>query len=308
MSRLLRADGYLLARPDGDAWHAEWCVAKAQGRQGLRFGEAAGALLRPTAERAESNSYFDALEAAGVEEGYSSLDLAYFHLREFLPPAGEPLDLAAGGPLNLPRLERLLGVLQALGHRPRHVLPRALLAACELPDGRHRILELSRTCMCSSTLEVQADAVRLEASEMILDFGFYHIFAAWMELAAEAFATQRRFDIHRNLASNQEQLFAQLRRAFEQPSPAVALELDACQVELDADAFRIRWPERLTENGAELRLLPPLGLPLPPNVSEVPHCTDPMPEAYARLAAELPQTESPARLTMVGKSHGQASP
>ncbi len=308
MSRLLRVDGYLLARPDGDAWHSEWCIAKTQGRQGFRFGEAAGALLRPTAERAENNSYFDTLEAVGAEDGCSNLDLAYFQLQEFMPSSGEPLDLAASGMLDLPRLERLLGVLQALGHQPRHILPRALLAARELPEGRYRMLELSRTCTCASTLEVQADAVRLEAGEMIRDFGFYHIFAEWMELAAEAFATQRRFDIHRNLVSNREQLFAQLRQAFRRPSPTVGLELDSCQVALDAEAFRIHWPEQLAENGAELRLLSPLDLPLPPDASDIPCCPDPMPDAYARVAEELPPTESPEHLMMIGNLHGQASP
>lgn len=308
MSGLLRVDGYLLARPDGEAWHAEWCIAKRQGRQGLRFGEAVGALLRPTADRTENNSYFDTLEAAGAEEGYSNLDLAYFQLQEFLPASGEPLDLAASGALSLPCLERLLGALQALGHRPRHILPRALMAACGLPEGRYRVAELSRTCTCLSTLEVHAGAVRLEASETVRDFGFYHVFAAWMELAAEAFATQRRFDIHRNLAANREQLFAQLRRAFDRPSPTVALELDACQVALDTEAFRIRWPERLAEHGAELRLLPPLALPLPPSAAEIPHCPDPMPETYARLVAALPPAESPQRLTMIEQAHGQASP
>ncbi len=303
MSRLLRVDGYLLAQPDANVWHAQWCAARRRASDSWSFGETPGSLFIPKAGREENNVYFEALAPSKSESGVADLDLAYLQLEEFLPAADEPLDLVVSGAFDPVRLEYLLGVLEALAHQPRHVLPRALLAACELPDGRYGILELGRERTLTTIVSVQSGRAKIEATSDYSGFGFYHIFSQWMELAAEAFAAQCRFDMHHNLPRNQEALFTQFRQAFATPhSKVIQLELESRKISLDVDALRIPWPEAILEKDLEYRFLPPLAqaLSLPAQAAGFPNCPDVSPQAYAQVIAHLPKDEAAHRLVMVG--------
>ena len=290
MSPLLRLDSYALAQSDGTGWRSDWCVTRRDGKGGRQFGEEAGELLQPKRSRDENNEYFEAPDAAG-EQGPSSADLAYLHLREFLAKGEGPIDLLVSGGIDRAWLECLLGILEALAHRPRGIVPTALLAARDLAPGRYGIIELGRNRSWISIVEAGPDHVRLESvRDYCRDFGFYQVFTQWLERAAEAFATQHRFDVHRNPAANRERLFGQMRQAFAGPPGPVQLSLESRSVTLPQEVFQARWPKpALDEEGLDLRWLTSLSLPLPEQSLNFPCCAEPAPQIPFDLASALPQ-------------------
>ena len=313
MNPMLRIDGHLLARGQGERWEAEWCAAhRLEGRKRWQFGS--GSLLVGKHDGNENNSYFESLEAYEIGSGGSDLDMAYWHLQQFLPVSkGASLDLLVSGILNQACLERLMGVLSALGHRPRRVLPHALLAAWHevrrqgtQTAGTYRLIELGRS---RSSISM----VRLDANELVLvpsqareyKFGFQHIFSQWLEQAAQEFATRRRFDIHRNLVANRERLFLQMRRAsYGEESQSVPLELDSYVVALDVDSLAINWPEDMLEaDRGECWLVPPLVQELalyPPSVSftgKVSPCPEVPIDVVRQVFEEVPEGEGPELIT-----------
>lgn len=295
MSQLLRVDSYALAQHDGAGWQAEWCTARQNAKDSWQFGEEAGDLLQPKHTGSENNEYLETPEP-GESRSPSHTDLAYFQLRAFLPEGGGSIDLSVSGGLGRPRLEALLGVLQALGYSPRGVFPTALLATRGLPPGRHGILELGRSRSWVSIVDVQPGRAKLESVREYGDYGFYHLFTQWMENVAEAFATQHRFDLHRNLAANRERLFGQMRRAFSGKPEPIQLTLDSRTVTLDESVFQADWPKPAFDTaGLELLLLPPLTqvLPLPRHRLGLPCCSTPEPQAYVDLAATLQEDGQP---------------
>ena len=291
MSLLLRIDSYALARPDGDGWHGEWCLAHRDSKGNWRFGGAADERLQPRRTDDENNEYLEAPETGGGGDT-SDLDLAYLQLREFLQGGKGAIDLSVSGGIGRERLESLLGVLEALGCAPRNIFPTALLAARDLEPGRYGIIELGRSRSWISAIDVQAEQVRLESVREYGNFGFYRLFTQWVESAAEAFAAQHRFDIHRNLAANRGQLFEQMCQGFAGKSGQVRLSLDSRDVTLDEEAFQARWPQSsLDTEGLELRMLPPLPgvLPLPEQRLGFPACANPAPQAAAGFDDAAPE-------------------
>ena len=291
MSLLLRTDGYALAQPGSPDWRAEWCSARRVSRDNWRFGKDSSERLQRRHDDDENNEYLEALEP-GEGQGTSNLDLAYMQLREFLPEGEGPIDLLVSGGIDRLRLEYLLGVLEALGYAPRNIFPTALLPARNLEPGRYGIIELGRSRSWISMVDVQPGQARLESVREYGDFGFYHLFTQWVENAAEAFAAQHRFDIHRNLATNRGQLFEQMCRGFAGKSGQIRLNLDSRLVILDEKVFRARWPKpALDTEGLELLLLPPLPqvLPLPEQGLGLPLCANPTPQAVSDLDATAPE-------------------
>ena len=291
MTQLLRIDSYALTQPNGAEWQTEWCIAHHDAKAGWQFGGEAGEQLQPKHTGSENNEYLEAPEPeAGRSPSY--IDLAYFQLQGFLSEGGGPVDLSVSGGIGQSRIESLLGVLEALGYTPRSVFPTALLAARDLSPGRYGIIELGRSRSWISTIDIQPGRARLESVREYGDFGFYHLFVQWIENVAEAFATQHRFDIHRNLAANREQLFGQMRRAFAEKPEQIQLSLDSRLVTLDERIFQARWPKPALETEElELLLLPPLtqALPLPEQGLGLPCCNNPTPQIYPDLAATLPE-------------------
>ena len=279
MAGPLRLDGYLLARPEGDGWREQWCAA-ARGSDGAwRFDDPAAALLPARDTDAERNRYFESLGPDGA--GRDALDLACRQLEEFLPPPDGALDLVVAAGFADAQLECLLGALAALGHAPRHLLPRALAAAAALPPGRHRLLELGRDRSFVATAEVEPGRARLTDAEECPNFGLCALFGQWLEAAAAAFAERHRYDLHRNLSASRRELYAQLRAAFALPdAEIVTLECAGHAVELEAAAFAAELPARLA-GGGDLALLPPLpsALPLPAGLFGIPAVADPAPGA-----------------------------
>ena len=293
MSQLLRVDSYALARADGTEWRTEWCVAHHDAAGDWQFGKEAGELLRPKRSADENNEYLEAPNTA-ENRNTSDLDLTYLQLRQFLPKGEESIDLSVSGGIDQPQLEGLLGILETLGYTPRSVFPTALMAARGLAPGRYGTIELGRNHSWISTVDVQPDQVRLESVRKYGNFGFYQIFTQWMENVAEAFAAQHRFDVHRNLAANREQLFGQMRKAFADQPGQMQFSLDSRLVTLDEEMLQTRWPKPAFDTeGLELRLLPPLtqALPLPEQRLGLPCCANPDPQAYSGLAATLPEDD-----------------
>ena len=288
MSPLLRIDSYALALTEGTAWQTQWCVARREAGQ-WRFGEAASELLQPKRTANENNEYLENPAATG-NGAASDLDLAYFHLKQFLPEGGSNINLSVSAGIGQTQLESLLGVLQALDFQPRAILPTALTVARDLGSGKHGLIELGRNRSWLSVVDVQSDQVRLESTREYANFGFSQLFTRWVETAAEVFAAQHRFDVHRNFTEKRELLFAQMRQAFADGGKRISLALDGRDVTLGTEDFQTRMPNPGFDTGElDLCLLPPLAqtLPLPEARVQPSCCTTPAPDACAALAQSL---------------------
>ena len=293
MAGPLRLDGYLLARPEADGWREQWCAAARTPSGTWRFDDPTVALLPARDTDAERNRYFETLGTGGT--GRAALDLAFRQLEGFLPPPDDALDLVVAAGFADAQLECLLGVLEALGHAPRHLLPRALAAATALPDGRHRLLELDRDRSFVSTVEVGPERMRLVGEEPCTDLGLCALFGQWLEAAAAAFAERHRYDLHRNLNASRRELYAQLRAAFAIPDlETVTLECAGHAVELEATAFAAELPARLVGDDG-LLLLPPLpsALPLPAGLFGLEALADPAPDTCRAPLERLPAGDAP---------------
>ncbi len=314
MNPLLRIDGYLLAHAQGERWEAEWCAAhRLEGRKRWQFGS--GSLLPVKHDGNENNSYFERLEAYDIGSGGSDLDMAYWHLQQFSSATNDAsLDLLVSATLNQARLERLMGVLSALGHRPRRVLPHALLAAWQEArrrsagaGGTYQLIELGRSHCSISTVRVDANEVVLSSPHAReYEFGFQQIFSQWMEQAAQEFAARQRFDIHRNLVANRERLFLQMRRAsYDEDAQSESLELDSHVIALDLESFAINWPADMLEADAdhcwlvrpltqELALYPP-GVSYQGKVSCL--CPEGSVDAVRQALESVPEGDGPELIT-----------
>ena len=293
MAGPLRLDRYLLARPEADGWREQWCAAARTPSGAWRFDDPTAALLPARATDAERNRYFETLGPDGA--GRAALDLACRQLEEFLPAPDGALDLVIAAGHSDAQLECLLGVLETLGHAPRHLLPRALAAAAVLPPGRHRLLELGLDRSFVSTVEVGPERTRLAGEEPYAELGLCTLLGQWLEAAAAAFAAHHRYDLHRNLDASRRELYAQLRAAFAVPDPAaVTLKCAGHTVELEAAAFAAELPARPTGAG-DLKLLPPLpsALPLPAGLFGLAALEDPAPAACRALLARLEAGDAP---------------
>ena len=286
MTPLLRIDSYALACTEGATWQTQWCAARREAEQ-WRFGEATAELLQPKRTASENNEYLENPTTTGT---VSDLDLAYFHLQQCLPDGGRDINLSVSAGIGSTQLESLLGVLQALGFQPQAVLPTALAVARDLASGKHGLIELGRNRSWLSTVEVQSGQARLESVREYAGFGFSQLFTRWVEMAAEAFASRHRFDVHRNFTEKREQLFAQMRQAFAAGGDRVDLTLDGHDVTLGTDEFQARLPTPDFDT-AELTLwlLPPLTqtLPLPGTRLQPACCANPAPDTCAALAQDL---------------------
>ena len=293
MAGPLRLDRYLLARPAADGWRAQWCAAARTPSGAWRFDDPTAALLPARDTDAGRNRYFETLGPDGA--GRAALDLAARQLEEFLPAPDGALDLVIAAGHSDAQLECLLGVLKALGHAPRHLLPRALAAAAALPPGRHRLLELGLDRSFVSTVEVGPERTRLAGEEPYAELGLCALFGQWLEAAAAAFAARLRYNLHRNLNASRRELYAQLRTAFAVPDPeSISLECAGHAVELEAAEFAAELPARLT-GGDDLRLLPPLpsALPLPAGLFGLAALEDPAPAACRALLGRLEAGDAP---------------
>ena len=283
MTPLLRIDTYALAFAENTEWQTQWCAARREGPQ-WQFGEAAGELLQPKRTPDENNEYLENQDTA------SDRDLAYLQLQQLLPPGVSDLNLTVCAGLEQPRISSLLGILDALNCRTRAVFPAALVAARQLEAGTYGLIELGRNRSWMSVVEVHTDQARMQSMREYAGSGFSQLFTRWVEMAAEAFAAQHRFDVHRNFAKKRGTLFAQMRQAFAHDNDRLSLTLDGRNVTLDMEEFRTSLPAPTCDTaGLTLRLLPPLSqtLPLPEKWLQPSCCPEPDAGAYIAMGHNL---------------------
>lgn len=182
----------------------------------VRFGADALQVSR-IHPRQTNQQYFTRLNADPLpvpgKRARNHADLAYLHLTTFKPlidaEGGEVL-LAVPGILSPDQLGVLLGVLHEVGIRVGGFVDAAVAALSlvdELPDqARHLDIMMQRAVV--TTVDSGRDVTKAGCQE-VLDCGLNRLLDAWINVIADRFVRETRFDPLHSAATEQ-QLFNQL--------------------------------------------------------------------------------------------------
>jgi hypothetical protein len=196
--------------------HRAPAAAVVLGRE-LHFGEDALKLSR-IHPRQTHLQYFSRLNGDPLpvpgERARNHADLVYLHLQQFKPlieAAGGKVLLAVPGVLSGDQLGVLLGVLQEVGIGVHGFVDSAVAAVClqEAPAQAY-FLDVMMQRSVVTTLGIDGD-VRRAAVQEIQDCGLSRLLEGWLNVIADRFVRETRFDpLH--AAASEQQLFDQLYR------------------------------------------------------------------------------------------------
>ena len=288
----LSLEGPQLALGAGDDWERQWCAAEQRDNGSWDLGNATTALLPPEREARRDNRYSENLEAGPK---FSALELFCLQAGEMIGFGGDEIDLVVGAYLDDAMLARVLGVLEALGHRPRFLLPRALLAARGQPRGVVRILEMGRDRSFVSTVSVCEDRVRLDRTDAVASASLCGLLEEWLARVTAAFAEQHRFNILHNLGENRRHLYTQLCADGTSGARDMELECGGYRIRLPAEDWSLPLPSWLAGDARPMLLPLPDPLPFSPESLGLDSCATPLPSDLEEVAAQLETGEAARR-------------
>ena len=216
----------------GNRLYSEPAVALIQNKN-ILFGDAALRRARIHPQQA-NQQYLARLNADPLPHptnlAANHADLVYLHLKELTAMADELL-LAVPGIMSSDQLGVLLGIAQEAGVNVCGFVDTAVASAgtCALAPVTHHVeLHLHRACV--STLKVNEQIQRVSAEE-IPESGFANLLDAWVNVIADRFVRDTRFDpLH--AAESEQQLYDQVYEwvlgpgSSMQPTPAAEIAID----------------------------------------------------------------------------------
>ncbi len=178
----------------------------------LLFGEPAVRLARIHPQQANQH-YFNRMNAdplpQPIRKAANHADLVYLHLMELAEQNPDDTILAVPGTLTGDQLGVLLGICQEAGINVSGFVNAAVasIATTPTPD-RVTYLDVFLQHMLLSELSIN-DEIRHERSLEVRDCGFTNLVDGWMNLIADRFVQETRFDPLHTAASEQ-QLYNQV--------------------------------------------------------------------------------------------------
>ncbi len=178
----------------------------------MLFGEAALRQFRLFPRQA-NHQYFAKLNADPLSEpvkrAANHADLVYLHLKELAQVSSDDLVLAVPGTLNGDQLGVLLGICQEAGYNVRGFVDSAVAAVASESSPRQLFhLDVHLQHFVVTELNVDGDVVRGNAEE-IRDCGISNLVNGWVNLIADRFVSETRFDpLH--TADSEQQLYNQV--------------------------------------------------------------------------------------------------
>lgn len=178
----------------------------------LIFGERAVRLARIHPQQA-NQQYFNRMNAdplpLPIRKAANHADLVYLHLKELAGHITDDTVLAVPGTLNGDQLGILLGICQEAGINVSGFVNAAVASITTTPTPEQVIyLDIFLQHMLLSEIRIN-DEVRHERSFEVRDCGFTNLIDSWMNLIADRFVQETRFDPLHTAASEQ-QLYNQV--------------------------------------------------------------------------------------------------
>ncbi|MEZ5560789.1 MAG: hypothetical protein R3E86_19865 [Pseudomonadales bacterium] len=198
----------------------------------LVFGERARHLSR-THPRQTNQQYLSRLNADPlpftVAQAHNHADLVYLHLRELTPLIDEPVLIAVPGVVSPEQLGVLLGILEELGVEVCGFVDTAAAAvSAVVGSATERAGAAADACFLDVLLQ-RAVVTRLNLSEEIArassqeiaDCGLAKLLDAWINVIADRFISETRFDpLH--AAATEQQLYDQVYDWIDDPDGGAA--------------------------------------------------------------------------------------
>jgi hypothetical protein len=178
----------------------------------LIFGERAVRLARIHPQQA-NQQYFNRMNGdplpQPIRKAANHADLVYLHLKELAEKTAEDTVLAVPGTLNGDQLGVLLGICQEAGIEVSGFVNSAVASLTTTPTPEQvTYLDVYLQHMLLSEVRID-DEVRHERSFEVRDCGFTNLVDGWMNLVADRFVQETRFDPLHTAASEQ-QLYNQV--------------------------------------------------------------------------------------------------
>ncbi len=178
----------------------------------LLFGEPAVRLARIHPQQA-NQQYFNRMNGdplpQPIRKAANHADLVYLHLKELAEKAADDTVLAVPGTLNGDQLGVLLGICHEAGIEVSGFVNAAVASVATSATAEQvTYLDVFLQHMLLSELRIN-DEVRHERSLEVRDCGFTNLVDGWMNLIADRFVQETRFDPLHTAASEQ-QLYNQV--------------------------------------------------------------------------------------------------
>jgi len=178
----------------------------------LLFGEQAVRLARIHPQQANQH-YFNRMNAdplpQPIRKAANHADLVYLHLKTFAEENTDDTVLAVPGTLNGDQLGVLLGICQEAGIDVSGFVNAAVASIATTATAEQvTYLDVFLQHMLLSELKIN-DEIRHERSFEVRDCGFTNLLDSWMNLIADRFVQETRFDPLHTAASEQ-QLYNQV--------------------------------------------------------------------------------------------------
>ena len=219
----------------------------------LLFGEPAVRLARIHPQQA-NQQYFNRMNGdplpQPIQKAANHADLVYLHLKELAERNGEDTVLAVPGTLNGDQLGVLLGICHEAGVEVSGFVNAAVASLTTTATSEQlTYLDVFLQHMLLSELKVN-DEVRHERSFEVRDCGFANLVDGWMNLIADRFVQETRFDPLHTAASEQ-QLYNQV---YEWVLGAHVRSEVAFQVTHNEQQRRVEVPRSQLEQKASQRI------------------------------------------------------
>ena len=181
-------------------------------------------------------------------------DLAYHHLKAILAQVGRPSDAVIGVPghYNQGQLALLLGIAEACGLKISGLVDSnvAAVAGCA-PPGHYTVADIHQHHVTLAAVDVGEHA-RRTAVDTIDQSGLTRIYEACVDLIADAFLEQSRFDpLHE--ADTEQLLYSHLPKWLEEATKAHEIQIS---VEYRGNRFNAKVPTREFDRVTEMVLAP----------------------------------------------------
>ena len=208
--------------------------------------------------RAVNNRFWQQLNEAKLPNATRQCrhhaDLAYHHLKSILHQVGRPSDavFSVPGHYNDEQLALLLGIAEACGLKISGLVDSsvAAVASCA-PQGHYTVADIHQHHLTLTTVEVDKQ-VRRTTVDAVDQSGVNRIYEACVDLIADAFLEQSRFDpLHE--ADTEQLLYSHLPKWLDEATKAQEIQIS---VEYRGNRFSVKIPTRAFERVTEMVLAP----------------------------------------------------
>ena len=188
----------------------------------------------------------------------NNADLVFWHLKTLAEHADEAMVVVVPAGAGADQLGVLLGIAQEAGMPIGGFVPLPAIAGSVVPSASGtRVLDLQRHRALLSTLSLDDGKIAVDATEDMAGFGIAHVLDGWINVVADRFINDTRFDpLHS--AHTEQQVHDQVTTWWRSADASAPLRDYPVQIERDGDTRRLTFSQDLLREKLAQRLQPVL--------------------------------------------------